>query len=361
MSGPILTLDNLFTGSNQEETLDVVEILPVAVRNTNSGTITLTEGVWSDFDSIEAALGVSTNELSYCTSTASREFIAENPGTWNLNLSFIDTAGTRWRLAIVATGTTTATWSGSSSAAVTTWPLYLTGYKKRYSTTSLEQLLVMAQKPNLFVNSDHTKKPFNQRNFNGNWGALADGQYGLDRWMKYSATHKGFAVDDGEYLPNTAYTFDAEGITRKTIVSPASGIWGVAVPFDADKMNGRCGRVLGDWQPEVQESKENSCLRHAEKVEGAIIVAPVVGGPDNFITLPLVHKRAVPAIPAGVVRLGDGVLGSITAGTTIYSATNTILYVTKATTQPNPNAVGGVWLVDTSITKAEVGRWDVLE
>ena len=347
MSGPILTLDNLFNGSNQEETLEVVEVLPVATAaRGNTGTIPLPLD-YVDFESVSILMGSGPDLASY--GQASIDGAALKRQSWVSHIEYTDGTGINILRVDVDTTLGELSWTGFGARAQ--WPLQILGYKKRYSTTSLEQLLVMAQKPNLFVNSDHTKLPFNQRNFDGNWSALSDGQYGLDRWMKYSSTHKGFAVDDGEYLPNTPYTFDAEGITRKTLISPASGIWGIAVPFAADKMNGRCGRVLGDWHPEVQESKENSCLRHFVMGIGYYIPTPVTGQlASAVITYPSIMRK-VPSLTRLVVT-GTATFNSFQKVS--EKAVSIVLNGAAGTSQ------SGELQADASITKAEVGRWDVL-
>jgi len=128
------------------------------------------------------------------------------------------------------------------------------GFKRRYSKTSLAEITEAASKPNLFINTWHAgAKVRNQRNFDGNWSALAVGNYGLDMWLKTSATHKGFIVEAGSYKPSTKHTVVADdGAILGTVISPADGgHWLHAFPFASDKFSIREGDIPLGWSPDT--------------------------------------------------------------------------------------------------------------
>lgn len=130
----------------------------------------------------------------------------------------------------------------------------IVGYKRRYSKTSLAEITEAASKPNLLNNTWHASpKVRNQRGFDGNWGNLAVGTYGLDGWLKTSPTHKGFIVAAGSYKPSTKHIVIAEdGGILAEVISPADGgNWSHSFPFAADKFVLREGNLPLGWSPDT--------------------------------------------------------------------------------------------------------------
>ncbi|EOF4163624.1 hypothetical protein [Vibrio cholerae] len=250
-----------FFGTNlEQEVLDEIVILPVAIRNTGTGTIRLPVNMeWKDFEYIEIALGIATNVQVYDMSTISGAFLKSNPSAWSVRLQLND--GTSYGLVVSASGANTASWS---SFGASNYPRYMIGYKRRISRVGIDELMSAMSLPNLIANADLTDNPINQRNFNGNWSALAVGAYGYDQWMKVSDTHMGYVVEDGKYRPNTKHTLTINDVVVKEVTSPASGHWSVAVPFTTSgKFDLYAGQFKRPWHP-VQDGLER-CHRYFEK------------------------------------------------------------------------------------------------
>ena len=64
---------------------------------------------------------------------------------------------------------------------------------------------------NILINGDFR---INQRNFNGNWSTLSNGEYGYDRW-KYNATQSTIQqiIEEGNFKPSTPYTISGTAET----------------------------------------------------------------------------------------------------------------------------------------------------
>lgn len=257
------TAKNFFGTNLEQEVLDEVVILPVAIRNNSTGTITLPPNhTWEDFESVEFYLGISTNPNIYASDTLTTTMLAAYPTTWKLSMSFAAQNVQNYRVDIFASSATQATWSGSSSASgQTVWPHHAVGRKRRYSRVGIDELMSAMSLPNLIANADLTSNPINQRNFNGNWSSLAVGAYGYDQWMKVSSTHMGYVIEAGKYRPSTKHTFTKDDAVLGEFMSPASGHWIVSVPFaTSGKFDLYAGQFKRPWHP-VQEGLER-CKRY---------------------------------------------------------------------------------------------------
>lgn len=157
----------------------------------------------------------------------------------------------------------------ASSGAYTGGVFKVVGYKRRISQTSLESLIAVVSQPNLLLNTWHgSPKVRNQRNFNGDWSALAIGQYGLDGWFKYSATHKAQIIESGNYLPSKNTVVQADGAILGEIVSPADGgNWLIAVPFDADFMDACHASIKRPYSIET-DARLDDCFRSYYRLSG---------------------------------------------------------------------------------------------
>lgn len=185
------------------------------------------------------------------------------------------------------------------------------GYKRRYSKTSLAEITEAASKPNLFINTWHTgAKVRNQRNFDGNWSALAVGNYGLDMWLKTSATHKGFIVEAGSYKPSAKHTVVADGGgILGTVISPADGgHWLHAFPFASDRFSIREGDIPLGWSPDT-EARLDECYRHYEVSSDINFTFKEYGaGAYGDTYIPLMPKRVVPLCTVATVNAGTATL-----------------------------------------------------
>lgn len=346
------TAKNFFGTNLEQEVLDEVVILPVAIRNNNAGTITLPPNhTWGDFESIEFYLGISTTPIIYASDTLTTTMLAAYPTTWKLSMSFAAQNVQNFRVDIVASSSTQATWFGSSSASgQTVWPHHVVGRKRRYSRVGIDELMSAMSLPNLIANADLTDNPINQRGFNGDWSSLAVGAYGYDQWMKVSSTHMGYVVEAGKYRPNAKHTLTKDDVVIGEFMSPASGHWIVSVPFaTSGKFDLYAGQFKRPWHP-VQDGLDR-CLEHYEVGESTYI--------NNTTTVNSAHyyqvrfskrKRKVPS----VLRTGDGSVTVDSTGTAFGLPTHFGFYMNKATSANKPSVLGGSWVADASITLAEV-------
>lgn len=316
----------------EEVTEQTVEILAYAVRDTNTVSITLPDGyTWSDFEYLESAIGTGTGTQGKTPVLIPKKLIEENPTGWVSVGAFVGQGGTIFQLSIAANSATTATASGLDSASVsTTWPMFLTGFKRRYSKASLAEITEAASKPNLFINTWHAgAKVRNQRGFDGDWSALAIGDYGLDMWLKTSATHKGFIVEAGSYKPSTKHIVIAEdGGILGEVISPADGgHWLHSFPFASDKFSIREGDIPLGWSPDT-DSRLDECYKSHINFSNDVFSAYMRNDGSTtrevLVVLP-VTMRIAPTVTATAT---DGTLGSIV---TSSRRVRVILIATSAT------------------------------
>lgn len=235
----------------EEVTSEPIEILPLTVTNAVT-TLTLIEGTWADLEGLEFGISVGAAEPAfgrvYDVGFVSKEQLQIT--TWQGRAKWDATSS---QIAIDYTSDTTATVTYVNGTS-TVWLTHVTGYKRRYSKTSLAEITEAASKPNLLNNTWHASpKVRNQRGFDGNWGNLAVGAYGLDGWLKTSPTHKGFIVAAGSYKPSTKHIVIAEdGGILGEITSPSDGgNWSHSFPFAADKFVLREGNLPLGWSPDT--------------------------------------------------------------------------------------------------------------
>lgn len=269
-----------FFGSNlEQEVIDQIIFLPHANRNgVANGVINTPTGVeWSDLEFLEIGMGISTNTILYESITVDKLKIAAQPTGWRAELNFVNESGAIWRMTVHATSATTATWVGVSSASEFCWPQYMVGYKRRMSRVGIDELMLAMSLPNLIANCDLTDNPINQRGFDGNWTALAVGDYGYDGWMKVSSTHMGAVIEAGKYRPNAKHTLTKDDVVIGEFMSPASGHWSVAVPFaTSGKFDLYAGQFKRPWHPVLDGLRR--CQRYYQfigyiKINGGYIIS----------------------------------------------------------------------------------------
>ncbi|EGR2122146.1 hypothetical protein D0B97_09340 [Vibrio cholerae] len=335
-----------FFGTNlEQEVLDEIVILPVAIRNTGTGTIRLPVNMeWKDFEYIEIALGIATNVQVYDMSTISGAFLKSNPSAWSVRLQLND--GTSYGLVVSASGANTASWS---SFGASNYPRYMIGYKRRISRVGIDELMSAMSLPNLIANADLTDNPINQRNFNGNWSALAVGAYGYDQWMKVSSTHMGAVIEAGKYRPNTKHTLTKDDVVIGEFMSPASGHWTVAVPFaTSGKFDLYAGQFKRPWHP-VLDGLER-CQSHYSDLVGR---TPFWNAHEGNYTVKFacrefpVTMRKSPNCQAFISGSGGASINSVQATVNDVNVT-----LTSAAAQSTPSLTRVV--SDASITLAEL-------
>lgn len=140
--------------------------------------------------------------------------------------------------------------------------------------------------PNLFINTWHSSPlVINQRSFGGDWSTLADGEHGLDMWLRTSSTHKGTIIEAGRYVPNAPYTIMADGVVLGTILSPSDGgHWLHSFPYASDKFSIRLGsNVPVPWHPDSTSTLEE-CYRYYLNYSGllAVVTSPAANANNNF-------------------------------------------------------------------------------
>ncbi|EPO3026001.1 hypothetical protein ACU6K7_001363 [Vibrio cholerae] len=346
------TAKNFFGTNLEQEVLDQIVILPVAVRNNSTGTITLpTNTRWDDFEFIDVAQGTETS-LASQDAQAIPKYLLDTQ-EWSIHLEYTDGNGAHI-LRIDWQSPTSAVWNGYGSR--TEWPLYMIGYKRRISRVGIDELMSAMSLPNLIANADLTDNPINQRNFNGGWAALAVGAYGYDQWMKVSATHMGYVIEAGKYRPNAKHTLTKDDVVLGEFMSPASGHWIVAVPFaTSGKFDLYAGQFKRPWHP-VQDGFTR-CREYFEK--GKIFT---VG--DGAVAYASGSAQMVPKRVNAVARVYDnaGNLGKcsfdsandIPATTSITSDRNTVLCGVSNRVASTNSFIHFNWQVEGVITLAEV-------
>lgn len=106
----------------------------------------------------------------------------------------------------------------------------------------------------------------NQRNFDGNWSALAVGQYGYDRWKKADASNKVQVIEAGNFKPGVIHCISGSGMTTRTEVSPSSGNWSVTVPFAANEIMVEEGVEASTYERRFISDELTLCQRYLERI-----------------------------------------------------------------------------------------------
>lgn len=168
---------------------------------------------------------------------------------------------------------------------------------------------------NVIINGDFQ---VNQRGFNGDWSALAIGDYGYDRWKKYSDTKIAQVVEDIMYKKNTVYTLSYYDSNNNRVVqqltSPSSGHWTIVVPIGANYVQLEEGDTATDFEYVPFDVQLMRCMRYYETsyIYGTKPGSPtinacskinndstwVAGAWKVFLhyTMFKVHKRTIPTV-----------------------------------------------------------------
>lgn len=118
---------------------------------------------------------------------------------------------------------------------------------------------------NRIINGDFR---VNQRGFDGNWANKAIGEYGYDRWKKYSDTEITQIIEEGFFKPDTihtvSYDYQGERVIFQTR-SPSTGHWGIVVPIGATKVQVEEGTKATDFEYVPFDLELLRCQRYYEK------------------------------------------------------------------------------------------------
>lgn len=168
------------------------------------------------------------------------------------------------------------------------------------ASPSLEQILAASSYPKLLWNTDLGGSPVNQKEFDGNWAALAQDEQGWDLWRKYDNDNIFQVVPDGRYIPNIQHILQYNGVVVWKGLSPASGNWGIIVPNTVVKVDFRAGFTPIPWHPEESATLRTKCLSEFERIAAYQI-------PVQFWTTGNVGRATVPIQPKsrdGIMRAG---------------------------------------------------------
>jgi hypothetical protein len=94
---------------------------------------------------------------------------------------------------------------------------------------------------NILINGEVSR--INQRDFDGNWSGLSDGDYGYDRWKRADASNISQVVEEGNFIPDAEYVLSGTNVTTQVVTAPSSGNWTITVPNTASYVQLERGSV----------------------------------------------------------------------------------------------------------------------
>ena len=133
-------------------------------------------------------------------------------------------------------------------------------YQLQVSGGQLDKLNHQQPGENVLINGD---KRVNQRDFDGDWSGLSDGDYGYDRWKK-SGSNMVQVVEAGNFVSSTVYTLSGDAVAATQITSPASGDWTVTVSQSADNIKLEYGEYATAFNPPLMSASLADCQRYYE-------------------------------------------------------------------------------------------------
>lgn len=171
---------------------------------------------------------------------------------------------------------------------------------------SLQSLVDAKPSRNILLNGEVTR--INQRGFDGNWGGLAVGAYGYDRWKKADATNMSQVVEAGNFVPGAKYRLSGTGVTAATLTAPASGNWTVTVPQSARNIQLELGETATPFEVRNVQQELAMCQRYYEVARcGGWAYSAGSGGSAGFIHTFAVPKRITPTLSAVTQTTATGV------------------------------------------------------
>lgn len=204
---------------------------------------------------------------------------------------------------------------------------------------------------NILINGEVTR--INQRGV-ANWGAVADGAFGYDRWKRINSTTIQQTVEAGNFKPNTVYTLSGNLVTTQQLTSPASGNWAVQVPIDATYLQLEEGLIATPFEVRPIDIELARCQRYFEvfdlSVQGAFSgdTYNIAGG---VLYIPIVFKFTKARIVDSPVNIGVPAynLNNIT------SAAFSCLTKTGVVYSASVVATGRAWAFNTTVAGAGLG------
>lgn len=120
---------------------------------------------------------------------------------------------------------------------------------------------------NKLINGEVTR--INQRGV-ANWAAVANGDYGYDRWKKIDASNMTQIIEAGNFRPNTVHTLSGIGVTTQQITSPASGDWTLPnIPITATNVQVEEGLEATPFEVRHIGFELGLCQRYCRPVNAA--------------------------------------------------------------------------------------------
>ncbi len=155
---------------------------------------------------------------------------------------------------------------------------------------------------NVLMNANFT---VNQRDFDGNWGALGIGDYGFDRWKK-SASGITQVVESGFYAFSSEYFLSGVGVTSVSLTSPASGNWDIEVPDGASEIQ---LELQGETPFEVIDISIDTlkCQRYFQRQSFVYLLTTTGEGADTNRRLTVPRGVFMRATPTEAVGTPNGV------------------------------------------------------
>ena len=112
---------------------------------------------------------------------------------------------------------------------------------------------------NILINGDFR---INQRNFDGNWTGISNGDYGYDRWKRHDANNITQVIEAGNFKPSTTYTISGTNVTTAQLTSPASGHWTITVSNTANNIQLEEGVVATPFEHRPIGLELSLCQRY---------------------------------------------------------------------------------------------------
>ena len=112
---------------------------------------------------------------------------------------------------------------------------------------------------NILINGDFR---INQRDFDGDWSTLSDGDYGYDRWKRHDASNITQIIEEGNFKPSATYTISGDNVTTAQLTSPASGHWTITVSNTANNVQLEEGEVATPFEQRPIGLELSLCQRY---------------------------------------------------------------------------------------------------
>jgi hypothetical protein len=171
---------------------------------------------------------------------------------------------------------------------------------------------------NVIINGDFR---INQRNFNGTWTGLSNGDYGFDRWKRNNSDIDQ-VVEAGNFIPDAVYTLSGTNVTTTQLTAPSSGNWTITVPNNATNIQLELGTVATPFERRPIGLELSLCHRYFQRfaTSGTYTLYTARRGAQNRMdfTVPLFTSlRASPTVSSSgnFTTRGFGIAETFTSPT----------------------------------------------